>query len=385
MKKTTIQSFLLYTDVRPVLDLVPPEDGLQLLKTIFDYAAGEDVEPFQNIITEKIWEMIRQKLEVGREKAIRRSETNRQNVKARWDKESNTTVYDGIQKDSTVFDSKNSYTKGATEQNSTVQYCDCTEQSQVHVQVQNKDNTESTADFVSDPAGGSPAGAAAADAAPRPAPDSDLFTIDQLKRCIKKNKIDLTDEGAAAFLDEMHADGWTLYGKPVEKRTITRVLREWAKRHGEYSIADQEDQEEEARAAEKAERIRQAEQRLREREEAEAREKAEAEEKKRREREAEAKRKQEESERPQRFKELLPVAMKHCKPDKVPEALYSLMKRDKISEYAVMAFCGAMDYFPADMPTSEHPKEFTDGYCVPYWDKVRDTIREYAEVAGVEF
>ncbi len=44
MKKTAIQSFILYTDVRPVLDLVPQEDGLQLLKTIFDYAAGEEVE-----------------------------------------------------------------------------------------------------------------------------------------------------------------------------------------------------------------------------------------------------------------------------------------------------------------------------------------------------
>ena len=375
MKKTTIQSFLLYTDVRPVLDLVPPEDGLQLLKTIFDYAAGEDVEPFQNIITEKIWEMIRQKLEVGREKAIRRSETNRQNVKARWDKESNTTVYDGIQKDSTVFDSKNSYTKGATEQNSTVQYCDCTEQSQVHVQVQNKDNTESTADFVSDPAGGSPAGAAAADAAPRPAPDSDLFTIDQLKRCIKKNKVDLTDEGAAAFLDEMHADGWTLYGKPVEKRTITRVLREWAKRHGEYAAADPE---EEARVAEeKADRARKAAQKIQERKEAEAREQAAAEEEARRQREEEKKRKEEERKRPQRFADLLSVTKEHSKPDRVPDNLRELMKRDNIPEFMLMAYCAAKDYFPAEMPVSDYPEEFTVQYCVPFWDTIRDTIRSY--------
>lgn len=362
MKKTTIQSFLLYTDVRPVLDLVPPEDGLQLLKTIFDYAAGEDVEPFQNIITEKIWEMIRQKLEVGREKAIRRSETNRQNVKARWDKESNTTVYDGIQKDSTVFDSKNSYTKGATEQNSTVQYCDCTEQSQVHVQVQNKDNTESTADFVSDPAGGSPARAAAADAAPRPAPDSDLFTIDQLKRCIKKNKVDLTDEGAEAFLDEMHENGWTLYSKPVEKKTITRTLRAWAKYHGEYSAADPEDQEEEAQAAEKAERIRQ-------RKEEEDKEKAE------------------------QFSEFVKMARNvSCRRGNnismaINYHLRNSMIQDGIPEYAVMAFSRMLGKQYVSTKVEDYDPDYT-AYLMDNWNFVRDTIRKYAkyaEVAGVEF
>ena len=381
MKKTAIQSFILYTDVRPVLDLVPQEDGLQLLKAIFDYAAGEEVGPFQNIITEKIWEMIRQKLEVGREKAIKRSETNRQNIKSRWDKEPNTTVYDGIQEDTTVYDSKKSYTKGATEQNSTVQYCDSTELSQVHVQVQNKDNTDS-ANAVFDPVEGGPAGASAAGAAPRPALESDLFTLDQLSRNVKRNKIDLSADGIRAFLEDMHADGWTMYGKPVEKKTITRVLREYAKRHAEYSIEDLKGQEEEARAADRAERIRKT---KREREEAEAREKAETEEKKRREREAEAKRKQEESERPQRFKELLPVAKKYCRPDKIPEALRGLMNRDGIPEYAIMAFCGAKDFFPADMPTSEHPKEFIDGYCIQFWDNIRDAIRKYTEVTGIEF
>lgn len=80
-----------------------------------------------------------------------------------------------------------------------------------------------------DSAEGGPAVASAAGAAPRPAPDSDLFTLDQLKRCIKKNKVNLTDEGAEAFLDEMHKNGWTLYSKPVEKKNIVRVLRAWAK------------------------------------------------------------------------------------------------------------------------------------------------------------
>ena len=121
-----IQSFVLYTDVIPILDFVPPEDGLPLLKTIFLYAAGEEVEPFQNIATARVWEMIRQKLEAGREKALKRSETNRQNIAKRWDKEKNTTVNDGIQSNTTVNDSKDSYTNRVHIQNSTVQYCDST-------------------------------------------------------------------------------------------------------------------------------------------------------------------------------------------------------------------------------------------------------------------
>lgn len=234
-----------------------------------------------------------------------------------------------------------------------------------------------------DSAGGSPAGAAAADAAPRPVPETDLFSIDQIKNCIRKNKIDLSDDGAAAFLEEMRADNWTLYGKPVEKKYITRTLREWAKRHGEYAAADPE---EEARVAEeKADRARKAAQRIQEREEAEAREQAEAEERKRREREAEARRKQEKAERPERFADLLSVAKKHSRPDNVPEDLQKLMERDGIPEYALMAFNGAKDYFPADKPISECDSDYITMYCIQEWDTIRDTIRKYAEVTGIEF
>ena len=371
MSQNGPKSFVLYTDIRPVLDLIPPEDGLPLLKAIFDYADGKDIEPFQHIATDRVWEMIRQKLEAGREKAAKRSETNRKNIQKRWDKESNTAVYD----------CKKSYTNEVHNITEQVQDMNGTITEPLHVPVLNNDNTDS-ADAVSDSAGGRAADASAAGAAPRPAPVSDLFSIEQLKGCIRKNKIDLTAEGAAAFLDEMHESDWTLYGKPVEKKTITRVLREWAKRHGEYSAEDQEAQGEEARAADRAEkRVRKAE---KEREEAEAREKAEAEKKKRQEREAKEKREKEKRERPQRFKDLLPVAKNHCKPDTIPMEIQKLMVRDKIPEYAVMAYVGAQDYFPADMLISEYPEEFYEGFCIGYWDTVRDTIREYAKAAGIE-
>ena len=352
-----IQSFVLYTDVRPILDLVPPDDGLPLLKAIFDYAAGEEVEPFQNFVTAKVWEMIRQKLEAGREKAMKRSETNRQNVRKRWGKEDDTTVYDTLPKNTTVNDSIQSNTNRVHIQNSTVQYCDSTELSQLHVQDSNITDSR-----VFDPAGAGPAGASAAGAAPRPVPETDLFSIDQIKNCIRKNKIDMSDDGAAAFLEEMHGSGWTLYGKPVEKRFITRTLREWAKRHGEYAAADPE---EEARAAaEKAEQAEEAAQRKRQREQLE--------------------------EEAGQFSQAVQLAInvscrkgKHIKMS-IPFSLRTKMIDDNIPEYAVMAYSKMIGKQYASKQIDDYDMEYIN-YLVQSWDSVRDKIRKYAEVTGIEF
>ena len=157
MSQNGPKSFVLYTDIRPILDLIPPENGLPLLKAIFDYAAGKDIEPFQDITTDRVWEMIRQKLEAGREKAAKRSETNRKNVQKRWDKESNTAVYD----------CKESYTNEVHNRTEQVQDMNGTITEPLHVPVLNNDNTDS-ADAVFDSAGGRAADASAAGAAPRP-------------------------------------------------------------------------------------------------------------------------------------------------------------------------------------------------------------------------
>lgn len=346
MSQNGPKGFVLYTDIRPVLDLVPPEDGLPLLKAIFDYADGKDIVPFQDIHTDRIWEMIRQKLEAGREKAAKRSETNRKNVQKRWDKESNTAVYG----------CKESYTNEVHNITKQVQDMNGTITEPLHVPVLNNDNTDS-ADAVFDSAGGGPADASAAGAAPRPAPDSDLFSIEQLKGCIRKNKIDLTAEGAAAFLDEMHESGWMLYGKPVEKKTITRVLREWAKRHGEYSADDQEGQEEEARSSDRAERVRKAE---KEREEAD------------------------------RFsvavKTARMVTMRKGENIKmtIPYELRRRMIKDGIPEYALMAYSKCIGRHMASREIQDYDEDYIDD-IVEEWDTVCGTIRKYAEVAGIEF
>ena len=60
-----IQSFSVDAEVRPILDLVPPEDGLPLLKAIFLYGAGEDVEPFQDFTTARVFEVIKYHIHSG--------------------------------------------------------------------------------------------------------------------------------------------------------------------------------------------------------------------------------------------------------------------------------------------------------------------------------
>ena len=71
-------------------------------------------------------------------------------------------------------------------------------------------------------------------------PAADLFTINQLMKKVKQNNVQLTKEGVKVFHEEMQETGWTLYGKPVERKTILRVLREYANKHPEYEPEPEE-------------------------------------------------------------------------------------------------------------------------------------------------
>lgn len=55
--------------------------------------------------------------------------------------------------------------------------------------------------------------------------DIDLFTLEQITAIGEKHKI----EGAAEFWNEMHAAGWVLFNKPIEKANIVKAFRGWAK------------------------------------------------------------------------------------------------------------------------------------------------------------
>lgn len=179
---------------------------------------------------------------------------------------------------------------------------------------------------------------------------------------MKRNKIDLSADGIRAFLEDMRADHWTMYGKPVEKKTITRVLREYAKRHAEYSVKDPEGQEEEARAAEKEKKFRQ-------RKEEEDKEKAE------------------------QFSEFVKMARNvSCRRGNnismaINYHLRNSMIRDGIPEYAVMAFSRMLGKQYVSTKVEDYDPDYT-AYLMDNWNFVRDTIRKYAkytEVTGIEF
>lgn len=70
----------------------------------------------------------------------------------------------------------------------------------------------------------------------------DLFSLAQIKKKAKSGKVDLSEEGIKAFYEQMQDDSWMLYGKPVEKRYLLRALREWARKHPEYALEEEQNE-----------------------------------------------------------------------------------------------------------------------------------------------
>lgn len=96
------------------------------------------------------------------------------------------------------------------------------------------------------------ASAAAVSAEP---PAGDLFSFKKIKVIVKKNKINLTEEGIQIFYEEMQENDWMLYDTPVEKKFITRTLREWAKKHPEYGIESDTEQKAESQKEEQSKKV----------------------------------------------------------------------------------------------------------------------------------
>lgn len=225
MTKNNYQSITLYKDMAPqVLELTESEAG-RIYQAIFRYTCyGEDTD-FSNEdrFIRSLWETTKLKISAGEAHSKKISETNSSNAKKRWEKEKgNATECDRIQSDATECD-RTTITDTVTGTNSSTLTISST--------VTNT-NTEH-ADAVFD-SGNRPAGAAAAEsAAPQAA---DLFSVKQLLATAKKNKVNLTEEGVHIFHEEMQDSGWILYDEPVEKKYIVRVLREYARKHPEYSL-----------------------------------------------------------------------------------------------------------------------------------------------------
>ena len=70
---------------------------------------------------------------------------------------------------------------------------------------------------------------------------------------------------------------------------------------------------------------------------------------------------------------------------RIPKKLRDLMINAKISEDEIKTLVGAKGYFPADMAVADYPADFIDGWCVGYWEKVKNAIMQIREKEAFEF
>lgn len=220
--KKNYQSITIYKDMEPLLLELTDEEAGKVFKAIFQFSChGEDTDfSDRDRMVRSAWRAIKMKLEAGEAHRKEISEINTANVKKRYDrKKSDTNEYDRIESNTQEYD-RTTYTDTVTGTNSFTPTISSTvtktEQEQVCADADSVDRLSVSA---------------AADAEP---PTGDLFSVAKLNAIVAKNNVNLTDEGVKIFHEEMQESGWTLYKKPVEKKFIVKVLREWAKKHVEF-------------------------------------------------------------------------------------------------------------------------------------------------------
>lgn len=228
-------SFILYKDSRIFISRLSKSQRGELLLAIFDYACDKIVPNFEyDPMLEMCFELIRAYLDRDEKKYRTRCEKNRENgrkgglAKARNGRQMLTNASNGRKVLANLADKD----KDTDKDTDTVTDSDSDSDTDTETE-------QANADFDSVER---PAGAEAVKTAP---PSVDLFSLKQVKASAKGNKVDLTTEGLEIFYKQMQDDDWTLYGKPIKKPYLVRVMHEWAKRHPEFSLTCGEDPEEE--------------------------------------------------------------------------------------------------------------------------------------------
>lgn len=227
--KNIYQSITLYKDMAPqVLELTREEAG-DVFQAVFRFSCyGEDTD-FSTCdrFVRSLWETIKLKLQSGEMHDKQISDTNRENARKRWEKEKGSPEEcDRILSNATECD-RTTYTDTITGTNSPTTTISST--------VTDTEQDKAVFDSVD-----RQAAAAAAKAEP---PAGDLFSVKQLQAIATKNKVNLTREGIEEFYNQMQDDKWMLYSKPVERKTILRTLRAYAKHHPEYALESEEEVE----------------------------------------------------------------------------------------------------------------------------------------------
>lgn len=63
-------------------------------------------------------------------------------------------------------------------------------------------------------------------------------------------------------------------------------------------------------------------------------------------------------------------------PEDIPKALKDLMTANNVSEKDLRLVVSNKGYFPFDMPISNYPEDFINGWALKFWDKILAMIRE---------
>ena len=58
----------------------------------------------------------------------------------------------------------------------------------------------------------------------------------------------------------------------------------------------------------------------------------------------------------------------------IPKQLRDLMEADNVSEEQLQKVVTMKGYMPAGMPVSAYPTDFVNGWCIPFWNKIKDEI-----------
>lgn len=69
----------------------------------------------------------------------------------------------------------------------------------------------------------------------------------------------------------------------------------------------------------------------------------------------------------------------------IPEKVARLMKQYDTDEWDIQNVVSTKGYFPPDMPVSEYPDDFVNGWLMPYFDKVAAMAKEARNKAEIPF
>ena len=90
------KGFIVYGDIKDVIDELGDEQVAQLFRGMVDYFVGGDEPTFTGVL-KFVWIPIKQHMDRDAEKYERKCERNRENIKKRWEREKGSSEYGGIQ------------------------------------------------------------------------------------------------------------------------------------------------------------------------------------------------------------------------------------------------------------------------------------------------